>query len=246
MIEINLLPKEMRKARGLRVPKSVAIGAAAGAGLVLLLVAVTAYQGYRLHQIDGQITEVRRQADRMKDDIMLVDRLVDVKTKVLARLAAIEQLDRDREQWVRILENLSQCMPEFLWLTSFKPAPVAKPTVAANAPPSPRAPGAPSPAQAQVDTTAVKERRLTVEGFSFTLNGLANLLINLDESDYFSEIALEYAKIVQVDKQKVYNFSLRCRLDEPPPAEEATDVEHQQQGAVEPDSVSPAALAAGE
>ena len=245
MIEINLLPREMRKARGLRVPRSVVIAAAAGAGLALLLIAVTAYQGYRLHRIDGQITEVRRQADKMKNDIMLVDRLVDVKSKVLARLAAIEQLDGDREQWVMILEDLSQRIPEFLWLTSFKPVPAVTIAAAKTALPS-KTPGA--QAQAPADSAAAaKVQRLTVEGFSFTLNGLANFLINLNESDYFGDIALDYAKIVQVDKQQVYNFSLRCRLEEPPPAEEATDVEHQTgRGAAVPDSASSTAPLAGE
>ena len=233
MIEINLLPKEMRKARGLHVPKSVLIAAAGGAAVVVLLVLITAYQGYRLHRIDGQIADVRRQADKMKDDIVLVDRLVDVKTKVLARLAAIEQLDRDREQWVRILEDLAQRIPEFLWLTTFKPTPVVNTAVAR--PGAPKTPGT----TAVADTTAPKAHRLTIEGFAFTLNGLANFLVELNASDYFGDIGLEYAKIVQVDKQKIYNFSLRCRLEEPPPAEEAKDVEGARpQGSTRSDSAA--------
>jgi Tfp pilus assembly protein PilN len=201
MIRINLLPKEMRKAHGIRIPKSVLIGAGAAAAVVLVLAGLTAYQAYRLNQIDGQIADVQRQADRMRDDIILVDRLVDVKTKILARLAAIEKLDRGRERWVSILDELSNRVPEFLWLSSFRPTG-----------PKPQSGGTAPTAAANQDSTGTKEERLAIEGYSFTLNGLANFLLELKASDYFDQIGLNFAKIVALDNHAVYNFSLNCRL----------------------------------
>jgi Tfp pilus assembly protein PilN len=215
MIEINLLPKEMRKARGIRIPKSVLVGAGAAAAVVLVLAALTVYQVYRLNTIDGQIAEVRRQADRMRDDIILVDRLVDVKTKILARLAAIEKLDRGRERWVMIVDELSNRVPEFLWLSSFRPT-GPKPQAGAKAP----------GAAANADTAAVKEERLAIEGYSFTLNGLANFLIELNSSEYFTDLGLNFAKVVELENQDVYSFSLYCRLEQPEAAGQVDNVEN--------------------
>lgn len=215
MIEINLLPKEMRRARGIRIPKSVLIGAGAAAAVVLVLAALTVYQVYRLNQIDEQIADVKRQADRMRDDIVLVDQLVDVKTKILARLAAIEKLDRGRERWVSILDELSSRVPEFLWLSSFRPTgPKPKPGAAAPA------------AVANADSTAAREERLAIEGYSFTLNGLANFLIELNESEYFGDIGLNFAKVIEMENQDVYNFSLHCRLEEREASGEVDNVEN--------------------
>ena len=218
MIEINLLPKEMRKAHGLGIPKSVLVGAGAAAAVIVLLALVTVYQMYRVHGIDSRIAEVRRQADRMREDIIIVDRLVDVKTKILARLAAIDKLDRGRERWVKILDELSHRVPDFLWLTTFKPA------VAASGvnPRGIRTPGAGTPA----DSAATDRKDLAIAGYSFTLNGLANFLIELNASEYFGGIQLDFAKVVEVGRQHLYNFSLRCRLEDPVGLEEMRDVEN--------------------
>ena len=217
MIEINLLPKEMRKARGLRVSKSVLMGAGAVAGILLLLAVLTAYQGYRLHDLDDRIADVRRQADKMRDDIMLVDRLVDVKSKILARLAAIDELDQNREQWVRVLNELSTRVPDFLWLTSFRPtqAPATSPQ------------GIPTPGAAAADSLPPPPQRWGIEGYAFTLNGLANFMIELHSSDFFSDIGLDFAKIEELEKQNVYTFSLNCRVEEQVAAGQVKDVENQ-------------------
>lgn len=221
MIEINLLPKEMRRPSGLGLPKSVLIGAGVMVAVIALLAVITGYQMYRLNGIDRQITDVRRQADQMREDIMLVDRLVDVKTKVLARLAAIEKLDRDRERWVMVLDELSGRVPEFLWLTAFRPAApeAAKHPTGLNS----------SGAAAPVDSAASAKTLLAIEGYSFTLNGLANFLMELNSSDYFDELKLNYAKLIKLDEQRAYNFSLRCRLEDPIALYEARDVENTEQ-----------------
>jgi hypothetical protein len=110
---------------------------------------------------------------------------------------------------------------------------------AATKPGAVRQPGSSPPA----DTTAPSEQRLVIEGFSFTLNGLANFLIELNASDYFGDIGLDYAKIVQIEKQRVYTFSLRCSLEEPVAVEEAPDVEGSaEQGSTETDTESSVAV----
>jgi Tfp pilus assembly protein PilN len=229
MIKINLLPKEMRRPSGLGIPKSAVIGAAATVVILMVLAAVTAVQAYRVHAIDGKIAEVRRQAERMREDIVLVDRLVDVKTKVLSRLAAIETLDRGRERWVMILDELAGRVPDFLWLTAFRPA---TPTGAKS--------GINSPSAAvPTDTTAPAELLMSIEGYSFTLNGLANFLLELNSSDYFAQPQLNFAKLIEVEDQRAYNFSLSCRLEEPIAVDEVRDVENSEQDELDESSAVP-------
>ncbi len=231
MIEINLLPKEMRRPSGLGLPKSALIGAGVAVSVLVLLAIITGYQMYRLNGIDDQITEVRRQADRMREDIILVDRLVDVKTKILARLAAIEKLDRDRESWAMILDELSNRVPDFLWLTAFRPA----------APKGAAHPGriSSSTAAQPTDSTAGSKPHLAIEGYSFTLNGLANFLMELNSSDYFDELQLDFAKLIKLDEQKAYSFSLRCRLEDPIALREARDVENAEQDGLDESNANP-------
>jgi Tfp pilus assembly protein PilN len=221
----------MRRPSGLGIPKSAVIGAAATMVIVMALAAVTAVQAYRVHAIDGKIAEVRRQAERMREDIVLVDRLVDVKTKILSRLAAIETLDRGRERWVMILDELAGRVPDFLWLTAFRPAT----PVGAGAKGGISSPSAAAPA----DTTAPAELLMSIEGYSFTLNGLANFLLELNSSDYFAQPQLSFAKLIEVDDQRAYNFSLNCRLEEPIAVDEAHDVENSEQDELDESSAVP-------
>lgn len=231
MIEINLLPKEMRRPSGLGIPKSVVIGAAATVAVVIVLATVTAFQAYRVHAIDGKIAEVRRQAERMRDDIMLVDRLVDVKTKILSRLAAIETLDRGRERWVMILDELAGRIPEFLWLTQFRPMEMVQ---------GGHKGGIASPSAAvPTDTTSSTGSMMAIEGYSFTLNGLANFMLELNSSDYFDQLQLDYAKLTELDEQRAYNFSLRCHLEDPIAVDEARDVENIGQDELDESIASP-------
>ncbi len=219
MIEINLLPKEMRKATGLQVPKWALLGVAACVGLFIFFAGVTGGQMMRLRSIDVNIAKAQKQADQMREDIQLVDRLVEVKSRILARLSAIDDLDQGRQRWVMILDEVSHRVPDFLWLKEFKPtAPpgqeegVQMPTEMAKADSAPKGP---------------EEHHLQIKGYSFTLNSLANFMVQLNRSDYFEELTLEYAKVVSIEESRVYDFSMHCRLEDPVAIEEMRDTEGQ-------------------
>ncbi len=221
MIEINLLPKEMRKATGLQVPKWALVGLAACAVLVIFLGAVTGWQILRLRSIDAHIAKAQQQADQMREDIQLVDRLVEVKSRILARLSAIDDLDRGREAWVKILDEIASRVPDFLWLREFRPtAPPGSKEEAGLAMPS-------EAAAADTVETGPKEKHLEIKGYSYTLNSLANFMIQLNKSDYFDQPILEYAKIVGIEESRVYEFSMNCRLEDPVAVEEMQDIEGQ-------------------
>lgn len=211
MIEINLLPQDFKKGRrGFALQKNMLYVVAGGAGVLLLLVLLTFYQSVRLSSMDRKIQEARARTEQLKKDIQLVDALTEVKEKLLNRMSAIETLDRNRSVWVEILTDLSSRVPDYLWLSVFKenapasaPQPTASP-VATTSPVAATTPVAPD--------TLTKASRTTLEGYSYSLNGLAAFIISLMKSDYFKNVELNFVKAADVQKQKTFNFQLSCDL----------------------------------
>ncbi|MDM7971477.1 MAG: hypothetical protein QUT27_00330, partial [candidate division Zixibacteria bacterium] len=151
MIEINLLPKGYRKKQAsFSFGKTGLYAVVAAAGVVLMLVGVTVYQMNQLSSLEDGIVKARQRAAMLEKDIKLVDALTDVKAKISARMAAVERLDSHRSSWVRILEDISANVPEFVWLARFtEKAPLADTAKMAGAeagapapPPPPRGAGA--------------------------------------------------------------------------------------------------------
>jgi Tfp pilus assembly protein PilN len=104
-------------------------------------------------------------------------------------------LDRNREYWVTLMEDLAGRVPEYVWLSSLKQAP--------SAPATPPAPGT------QAMATISKS---SIEGYSFSLNALATFLVRLKKSDMFTNIEIASVKLQEIEKANAYNFKLNCDL----------------------------------
>ncbi len=198
-IEINLLPAELKRKRsGLAFDKSLALIAGVFGLLVVLVAVVSVLQGIRLKSMDGRIAEAQKKVDEYKKNIELVDALIDVKDKLLQRMSAIEGLDKNRTVWVRIMEDLNRRVPDYLWLSLLMEE---RP-----------------PAAATQDTTADSTgalaagenptKKVTIEGYSYSLNSLASFLIQLMASDYFKNMELEYVKRAEIKQHKTFSFQL--------------------------------------
>lgn len=208
MIEINLLPKELRKRRGVfTLKKGTSYLLGAGGVLILLLILISVMQGIRVQGLNRKIADAQKRKEELKESIRLVDALTELKNKILQRLSAIENLDRDRSTWVDIMQDLSSRVPDHLWLTTFKE----------NAPVVISAPKVQTSDEGLVDTVKTAQtqatapmpsRKVTIEGYSFSLNGLATFMINLMRSGYFKNIELSYIKLAELEKQKAYSFQL--------------------------------------
>jgi len=208
MIEINLLPEELRrKNKGLGIPKAAQVGIAGMVIAVVFMGSVSWYQKAQLARVNEDVTRVEAKVQQMQDDIQLVDRLVEVKTSIMRRLGAIETLDRNRTAWVQNLQDLAVVIPEFLWLSEFhqgdgKSSQRAKATKR------------PGPEQAvNADSIAAAKNNLTLKGYCYTVSSLANLILNLQDSPRFSNIQLNYAKGVDINERHVYDFEVVCRLE---------------------------------
>ena len=203
-IEINLLPRELRRKRpGIAFDKNLTLIAAFAGILVVLFVGVSVLQGIKLKTLDKKITEAHRRADQLSKDIELVDALTELKDKVLKRMSAIEALDRNRSVWVRVLEDLSKRVPDYLWLSLLMEEEWQK-----EATPDTSADSTTFSAPLQSPV-----KRITMEGYSHSLNSLASFLIQLMRSQYFKNMELQYVKRAELKEYKTFSFQLIGNLN---------------------------------
>ena len=210
MIEVNLLPKDYRKGgRGLSLGKSGIYIMAAAAGVVVVLIAITFYQMSQLSDLKTKIEQANQRASLLRQDIRLVDALMDVKQKIHDRIDAVEKLDRHRSAWVRILEDVSRNTPEFVWLDKFEEVEQGK--LAAKNDKEGK--------QKDKNDEAVEEpaenpsvRPVKVCGYAFTLNALAATMIKMMRSDYFDNVELIESKDTVYAGEKAYKFELSANV----------------------------------
>ncbi len=198
-IEINLLPRELRaKSRGFTFDKSLTLVVAFIGILVVLIVGIGVFQGIKLKALDKKVAEAQRRTDELKKNIELVDALTELKDKVLQRISAIEALDRNRAIWVRVLEDLSRRVPDYLWLSLL------------------REEGSKNKATPDTGTDNIIQsarleslvKRITMEGYSYSLNNLASFLIQLKRSPFFKNMELQYIKRAEIREYKAFSFQL--------------------------------------
>lgn len=203
MININLLPKQYSKrGAGLSLGKHGIYAVMAVAGVLLMFGAVTGWQLYKIKELEAQMEIARVRTMQLEKDIKLVDALMDIKSKITDRLEAVERLDRHRSSWVRILEDMSGNIPDFVWLTRFKEIAETKTAKTSDT-------SSVSEARTKLQPTV---RLAEIEGFTFTLNALASFMIKLMRSNYFDEVDLVSTEEIAFGKQKAYNFILNCNV----------------------------------
>lgn len=215
MIEINLLPKSYQKRSfSFSFGKAGIIAAVAVAGVVIMLASVTVYQRGQMAQLDENIQKARQRAAMLQKDIAIVDALNDVKAKINRRMSAVDKLDSHRSTWVKIMEDIAGNIPEFVWLVRFEEKPVETPAVSTT-----------KTLSSTTDQTAKESapvapptptvRSVEIEGYAFTLNALAKLMINVMRSDYFEDVELVSSEDKFLDneqKHRAHNFVLTCNL----------------------------------
>ena len=208
MIEINLLPRDyLKKPFSLAFGKTGLYAVAAVAGITFMLIGVTFYQIHQLNTLEDNIAKARQRAAMLEKDIQLVDALTDVKGKITSRMVAVERLDSYRSAWVRILEDMSRNVPEFVWLGQFTEE-ALKDSIA-----QPGQEGNEQETEQQLAVAAAPTMHSAeIEGYAFTLNALASFMIKMMRSDYFDEVELVSSDEVKFQDHKAYNFVLTCNL----------------------------------
>lgn len=230
MIEINLLPKEYKKrANPLSFDKKVIYTGIAAAALVVVMGGLTFYQSTQVSKLDRLITKARMEQNRYKKDIAVIDALTEVKSKILARVEAIEKLDQRRTFYISLLEDLNSRMPEYLWMTGFmeipagtepqgasqpggKGKPSQQPGAATGAATAASQPGKQTPQQAPAPVGPT-QGRAEIEGYAFSLNSVGSFMIGMMKSEFFKNVKLNRAVAEDIGAVTAYTFKISCDLN---------------------------------
>lgn len=121
MFRINLLPDEERPQIrcGLRMRGGVMLALAALGLLLVSVVGTASWQTRTLTRLEAQAADLNGEAERYRPQIQLVNQLRSKTADLEQRLEIIRRLDRNREARISAMEELSDALPDYVWLVSF-------------------------------------------------------------------------------------------------------------------------------
>ncbi len=122
MIRINLLPREERQVRhNIALPK---LGTLMPIFVLLLVAALfTAFsvvQTLQVGRLKADIARADEEAEKLRPQIETIKDLTQKREELQRRLNVITNLDKNRLWRVKLVDELSRCVPEHLWLTSYE------------------------------------------------------------------------------------------------------------------------------
>jgi type IV pilus assembly protein PilN len=119
MPRINLLPWREQQRRERKIAFFIALGVAAGAGVLVMFAAYLLVgsmidaQDHRNEKLQGEIKVLDKQIEEIND-------LDAQKQRFIARMQIIEKLQRSRPEVVHLFDELVKEMPDGTYLTSIK------------------------------------------------------------------------------------------------------------------------------
>jgi Tfp pilus assembly protein PilN len=232
MIEINLLPGGGgRKAKsrggggGIRIDLRGMLAAfsgrftdkyllaAVGSSMVSALVIGTLYsqQGYRA------VTLAAAEEQAVKDSTRLAIALAEklkaeaIRDTALRQIKIIKSIDDDRFIWPHVMDEVSQALTPYTWLTTITYAGKPQGTINVTAPAN--QPGG------KIDTTVVREEiNLRILGQTVDIQALTRFMRQLEASPYIGNVALEKSELVLEGNKEVTQYTLVAVYTRPDPA----------------------------
>ncbi len=121
MIKVNLLPKELRKKKKVPFFDKYLLYVLAAIILVgIVLWVQTTRQQIEISRLDDEIAMVEAEIQKYNQLIKKVEEARALRDKIRRRMTAIQELDIQRPLAVKLLENFSQLIPEFVWVEEFR------------------------------------------------------------------------------------------------------------------------------
>jgi Tfp pilus assembly protein PilN len=241
MIHVNLHPKRGKKSSGNGGASSLAAVAALGAriratvtdaylaGAVVAVVGACAAVGFLYTtQAEAEAAVVEREDAAVRDSARYATLIV-AQTKATARrdslaaqLRVIAAIDSNRYVWAHLLDEMSQSLPQYTWLTSVEQtsAPPRPPSVdTATAPKGKGAKG--QPAADSADAPQVTRFRLV--GQTVDIQALTMFMRDLEGSPFVRNVQLASSQAVISDGKDVTEFTLNAEYQIPPRSALHTD-----------------------
>lgn len=122
MIRINLLPREERQARrSFTMPKMGAVvPVLALVGVAALFGAFSVIQTLQVGRLKADIARARADAEKLRPQIQTIQELTQKREELQRRLGVISTLDKNRLWRVKLVDELSRCVPDHLWLSAYE------------------------------------------------------------------------------------------------------------------------------
>jgi Tfp pilus assembly protein PilN len=202
MRAVNLLPRQqVEQVSSSGGPNVVAIVAAAGSAVVVLVLSAgfllanrsVDQQQHALADAKAQLAATPAHATSAKTAARRTALLNDRERRALALASALGK----RVAWDRVLRRITLVLPNDVWLTSLdgetpltQPLPTAAPTTTAPS------------------TIPAAASALTVNGYTYSQDGVARLLSRLAVVPDLKNVQLQTSKTAQVGGQNVINFTI--------------------------------------
>jgi Tfp pilus assembly protein PilN len=122
MIRINLLPREERQVRrNIVLPK---LGALMPVFVLLLVAGLFAafslIQAMQVGRLKTDIARAQQEAEKLRPQIEMINELTQKRAELTRRLDVIATLDKNRLWRVKLVDELSRCVPEHLWMNNYE------------------------------------------------------------------------------------------------------------------------------
>jgi Tfp pilus assembly protein PilN len=206
MIEINLLPgakrKRAAKGAGFQMPDFKALAGAVkdpwliafvASWLLLGLMVVFLYLPRRAHvaELGPRLIAAQAQARRMQQVLAQRRQFEARRESLLAQIAVIRDIDRERYVWPHILEAVTRALPAYTWLDE----------MAARA------------GTGGEDSSAVTAFQLT--GKSADIQAITRFVRNLEDSPFIRNVATVNTGSVTEEGRDVYTYVVTAQYSHP-------------------------------
>jgi Tfp pilus assembly protein PilN len=242
MIEINLLPGAKKSAKGRVSQFSLATAVAgfnekvkdpwliAAASSVVIAVATV---GVLFTAQNARATEVERKLDGAVRDSTRLTTVLSARRAMKAdrdsvqrQLLIIRTIDDNRYNWAHILDEVSQALPQYTWLTVLEqttkpPTPPGADSVGATPGARPAKPDTSRAARIAAQEAAIVEIHpdlgFRIVGQTVDIQALTLFMKQLESSPFLQKISLKRSEIVVVDGKDITEFELLAEYEVPAP-----------------------------
>ncbi len=243
MIKVNLLPGNASKSHGREFNLGGMISnATAGirdkfmmAAVVSVGTAVTAVALLFMSQSNLERTLTEREQQAMQDSarykvvLAAKDEAEATRDSLYQQVAIIKSIDDSRYLWPHLLEEISNALPQYTWLTlvtqtSVPPSSAFQDTVkkGQNAPADSTkkeiSEAAAKKARAEaVLADASRATKFRLVGHTVDIQALTLFMKTMEASPYIQNVQLTRSDLVLVDTKEVTEFQLEAESQQPPP-----------------------------
>jgi Tfp pilus assembly protein PilN len=246
MIKVNLLPGAGGKSDGASALDFGALLSGATSGvkdkfLLGTIATVAIVGGTVAFLFVGQHTSERKLVERERravEDSTRFKVVLAAKTKAEAtrdslyqQVAIIKSIDASRYLWPHLLDEISNALPPYTWLTSVTqtsspPSSVALDSLQAKAAAAAAAKGVkPKPLDAKtrkahtdsVLAVASRSTKFRIVGHTVDIQALTLFMKTLEASPFIKNVQLTRSDMVTSDTKEVTEFQLEAESDTPPP-----------------------------